>query len=176
MQNENQKYHFALRVIHWAMAVIIIGLLTSGFTKGYLPKEYRGDFYFYHKSFGMIALGLIILRIIIKSLTFKTEPKLPEILGKQNIILAKLGWALLYLFMIFMPLSGYIATDAGDYSLPVFGFQFPDLITKNKPLGRFFWELHETLPWFFVAIISLHFLASVKHYFLDKVNLFKRML
>ncbi len=173
---QNQKYNKTLRIIHWLMAIIIISLLISGFTKGYLPKEFKGDFYFYHKSFGMIALFLIFLRIIVKSKTYKIDPKLPEQLGKSNIIMAKIGWFFLYLFMILMPLSGYIATDAGDYSLSIFGWQFPDLIEKNKPLGRFAWETHETLPWFFVAIISLHILGSLKHYFLDKINLFKRMI
>lgn len=170
---KEEKYHIVLRILHWSMAVIIIGLLISGFTKGYWPKDIRPQFYFWHKSFGLLVIVLFVLRVMVKLLT--KEPELPKELGKFSIFGARAGWAILYVFMIALPLSGYIPSDAGGRELSFFGISVPDLIPENKPLARAIWYFHETLPWFFVAIIALHVLAALKHYFLDKINLFSRM-
>ncbi len=168
-----EKYNLILRVLHWSMAVIIILLLISGFTVESWPKDIRSHFYFWHKSFGMLVLFLLFARISLKVTT--SEPELPKELGNFSTFGARAGWAILYVFMLIMPLSGYIASDAGGYPVPFFGLTIPDLIETNKPLGRTSWYFHEALPWFFVAIISMHVVAALKHYALDKINLFKRM-
>ncbi len=170
---DNQKYHIFARILHWGMAIIIIGLLISGLTKPSWPKDIQPHFYFWHKSFGMLVVFLFIARVLVK--IFTKEPELPKELGKSPIFAAKIGWSILYMFMIAMPLSGYIASDAGGYPVPFFGLNIPDLISENKSLDKTVWFFHENLPRFFVIMIMLHVLAAVKHYYFDKINLFKKM-
>lgn len=168
-----EKYNLILRVLHWSMAVIIILLLISGLTVESWPKDIRQHFYFWHKSFGMLILFLLFVRVAFKILT--PEPELPKELNKFTIFAARAGWAMLYVFMLVLPLSGYIASDAGGYPVPFFGLTIPDIIETNKPLGKTVWYFHEVLPWFFVAVIFLHIFAALKHYMFDKINLFRRM-
>ena len=52
----------------------------------------------------------------------------------------------------------------------------PDLISRDKVLGHQLQELHEALNWALLALISTHVLAALKHHFIDKDQILKRML
>jgi cytochrome b561 len=58
-----------------------------------------------------------------------------------------------------------------------FGFiQLPDFVPKNRPLYDALLETHETLAWALYVIVALHVLAALKHHFMLKDNVLKRML
>lgn len=167
------KYHISIRTLHWLTATLVILLLTSGLTLDYWPKEYKKHFYYYHKSFGMIILALVIMRIACR-IIFKA-PAYPEKFSKSTVYLAKGGTYLFYALLVAMPLTGYAMSMGGGHGVSVFGFPLPDLIGANKPLARTAYNLHEIFANLFIATIILHISAVLKHFFIDKENLLKRM-
>jgi cytochrome b561 len=55
-------------------------------------------------------------------------------------------------------------------------FQLPDLVAKNRPLYDFMVDTHETLAWTLAGIATLHLLAALKHHFVMKDTVLRRML
>jgi len=144
----------------------------------FLSKEAtnRMEIYNLHKSFGVIALIFIFVRIINR--LFKKAPALPSSMPKFEKIFAHLGHASLYLLMIVMPLSGYLMSNSFGYPVNLFGIELPKIAETNFELGKIFGEIHGLAAYLIAAIISLHILAVVKHRFFDKEenDVLKRMI
>ena len=57
----------ALRTIHWLMALVIFVALGLGVWATQLPRgDLRDEVLFVHKSFGVTALALIVLRVVVR--------------------------------------------------------------------------------------------------------------
>jgi cytochrome b561 len=79
--------------------------------------------------------------------------------------------------MVAMPLSGWFLTSAAGYAPSFFGlFTLPTLIAKNNDLLELFESVHEWLAYGLIALIIIHTLAALKHHFIDKDDILKRML
>lgn len=174
-----EKYNILIRIIHWLTAICIIGLIVAGYFMTELGKEDtllglgKWDIYGLHKSFGVLIIGLFILRVILRLAT--KIPKLPDQISKTDKKLAHLGHLALYALMIAIPVSGFVMSQAGGYGVKFFGYELPILIEKNKEIGGIAHELHEILPYVIAGIIAIHVFAVIKHIVKDKVNLLKRM-
>lgn len=157
-----ERYSLSLRVLHWLMALMIIGMLIGGFLMDFVPDEYAGLVYGLHKSFGVTALLLVVVRIIVRLTSY--IPPLPAAISGMDRKLAKIGHGVLYLFMILMPLSGFVMSSAHPkrFGVEFFGIKLPDLPASEywSHLGH---EIHEILPWAFILLIIVHVVAVIKH-------------
>lgn len=52
----------------------------------------------------------------------------------------------------------------------------PDLLEKDKELGNFLKEVHETLNFLLLFLLAGHVSAAMKHHWIDKDDILKRML
>lgn len=162
------KYHIAIRCLHWLMAICIIAMLLLGFfMSGNLG-------YNLHKAIGISLIFLIFIRVLVRLLT--KSPAFSTGFKKRDVVLAKLGHLALYTLMIVMPLSGWFMIDFGASPIMVFDMELFSLVDKNKDLRKIAYQLHETLPFVLIFMISAHVLAVAKHKIVDKVNLLKRIL
>jgi cytochrome b561 len=76
-----------------------------------------------------------------------------------------------------MPLSGWVMSSARGFPVSWFGFiQLPDLVPKSKPLYEAMLETHQALAWMLGAVVFLHVAAALKHHFMLKDNVLRRML
>lgn len=162
------KYHIAIRILHWLMAAIIIGMLILGFLMD------SSFLYGIHKSFGVTILLLFFVRIAARNIT-KT-PALPEQIAKREKMLAKFGHYSLYALLLAMPISGWLMSNWGGHPVKLFGLDLFNLVEKNKPLGKIANEVHEILAYALIIMISLHVIGFLKHKIVDKVNLLPRIL
>ncbi len=174
-----EKYAVSSRIIHWLMALLIIFLLGLGFYMDeFLSKEAtnRMEIYNLHKSFGVVALVFIFVRIINRLL--KKAPALPISMPRIEKIFASLGHVSLYLLMIIIPLSGYLMSNSFGYPVHLFGIEMPKIAETNFELGKIFAEIHGLAAYLMSAIVSLHVLAVIKHRFFDKPenDVLKRMI
>lgn len=164
---ETLRYHRTLRILHWLMAFVLLGLIAVGWTMKEIHGlgPLRGTLYSLHKSFGVIALLLIAVRIMVR---FSTPvPPLPEGMKSIEKLGAKAGHLLLYVGMVTVPLSGFIMSMASGKGIKLFGFPLPNLMAINKPLSRFAYEMHELLPYILLAVIAAHVAGALKHRFFD---------
>ena len=174
----SERYPLIVRVMHWISALLILGLIGIGWYMAGLDRSvsYKFELYFWHKSFGVLALLLVITRIIIR-LSSKV-PALPDTMPKYEQVLGKLTHGVLYLFMLGIPLGGYLMSNAGGRDVPFFGLVMPSLIGENKELAGMLHQIHINAPYVLLAFITLHILAALKHCFFDKKehDVLKRML
>ncbi|WCR58934.1 MAG: Cytochrome b561 [Wolbachia endosymbiont of Ctenocephalides felis wCfeF] len=172
---EDNKYSLGLRIIHWLMAVFIIGMLCSGFYMKSLPasNEFKFSIYAIHKACGVTVFGLAVIRIFFRA--FTCIPPLPANFSRLIINASKAVHFGLYSLMILMPLSGYVMSSASGKKIKYF-FHIPLLISKNKELASAANGLHSILAYFIIFLIVLHILAALKHTLIDKQNIFKRII
>ena len=159
------------------MAVIIFAAISLGvwaacLVPGTSPRRELLDI---HKSLGMTALVLVILRLAYRLIAGEpTYRKLPPLLTH---LAARAGHIGLYGLMFFMPLAGYLFSAAGGYSLPWFGvFSWPRLLPLDKADAALGETLHYWGAWVLGAILVLHILAVVWHVFVRRDEVLSRML
>jgi cytochrome b561 len=128
-----------------------------------------------HKSVGITILALVLLRLLWRALN--QNPELPGNLKPYERVLAHFSHITLYVLLFAMPLSGWMMSSARGFPVSWFGFiQLPDLVPKSKPLYDFFIATHETLAWLLAIVVTLHVAAALKHHFIHKDDVLRRML
>ncbi len=76
-----------------------------------------------------------------------------------------------------IPLTGWTMSSARGFPVSWFGFfQLPDLVPKDKALYEALVSTHETLAWTLAAVVALHVGAALKHHFMLKDDVLRRML
>ncbi len=172
---KDNKYSLGLRIIHWLMSAFIIGMLCSGLYMKNLPisSEIKFSIYAVHKACGITVLGLIIVRIFFRVFTY--VPPLPANFSRFVINASKTIHFVLYALMVLMPLSGYVMSSASSKEIKYF-FHIPLLINHNADLASAANQLHSILAYFMILFIALHIIGALKHTFIDKQNIFKRMI
>ena len=157
------KYPLVMRILHWMMAVIILGVIGLGMYMTELPKEdpSRGFFYNLHKSFGVTVLLLVALRVMIR--VRSCIPPLPEAFSSAEKKIIHAGHFGLYGLMFLTPLAGYMLSCAAGRAVFLFGVELPSLISENKNIAEFFGEAHEVFAYTLLVLAILHVLAAIKH-------------
>ena len=83
----------------------------------------------------------------------------------------------MYLLMFAIPLSGWLMSSAGGFTVNYFGvLPLPDLVDKNKALFEQLKEIHEILNFSLLGVVVIHIVAALKHHFMDKDATLRRML
>lgn len=176
MSKEIQTYSASIKFLHWLISPLVILMLLAGFFLEDLPEAYQGLGFMLHKSLGITILFLMVFRLFWVRIVGR--PGLPATLSWWEVYLAKTVQALLYIVVIAMPLAGWIMSVAANRIPVYFGlFELPlPGIPENKSLSHFMKESHEVMAWILIALIFLHVAGALKHHFIDKNDVLKRML
>lgn len=174
MNDATERYNRGARTLHWLMAVLVAANLFSGLLNDALEDIVR--VIPAHKAMGMTILALTVLRILWR-FTWK-PPAYPATVTAWEAVSARMVQVLFYGLMLVMPVSGWIMASAGKYPLSWFGlFDLPKLaITRTDPaylVGR---EAHGILGWLLLALMILHAAAALRHHFVLRDNVLKRMM
>ena len=173
---DNQAYNRWSITLHWAMLglfIIVYALIELRvlFDKGSVPRETMKSFHF---MFGLVILGLVGVRIFLRAVTSR-PPIVPALAAWQRLA-SSVVQALLYAFMICMPLVGWLVLSAAGKPIPFFGLELPPLVGQDEALASKAKELHETVGTLGYWLIGLHALAALAHHYFWKDNTLRRML
>lgn len=175
-QSAPLHYTGTAKVLHWLVALIIIGLFVLGQYMSDLSMSPRKlQLYSWHKWFGVTVFLLVLVRLGWR-LTHQ-PPRLPVRMPKLQQLASHVGHMALYGLMLAIPISGWLMSSAKGYQTVWFGvLPIPDLLGKDKLLGDLLAELHGTLNGLLVFIVVIHVIAALKHHFIDRDDVLKRML
>ncbi len=172
---EVKKYKPIAMLLHWLLAAALIAQLGLGVWMGDIPKGALERAYFFnlHKSIGMVIALFILWRIAVR--LKNTPPALPPLPNWERIA-AKASHHLLYVCMMILPLSGYIASNFTKYGVKFFGYQIAPWGPENKQLYEIFNTAHSITGKVMIGVIVIHIAAALKHWLFDKDTVMQRML
>jgi len=171
------RYTIPAIVLHWLIAILIVLTFAIGLSMvdipGFTPEKLK--YFSWHKWLGVTVLGLACLRLLWR-LTHAAPPYPPSMPLWQQKAAGGLH-ALLYLLIFAVPLSGYFYSLAAGVPVVYLGIiPLPVLIEKNAEWKPILKQLHYTLNMILLTGFCLHVLAALKHQFIDRDGVFKRML
>lgn len=158
------RYDRTARLLHWLLALLLLGQLAFGWWLGDIPRNTpaRGYFVNLHKSVGLIA-GLLILLRLGWRLTHR-PPALPLSVPAWQHRLAAVSHHALYLLMLVVPLSGYLASNFSKHGVKFFNtLLLPPWGVDDKQVYALFNQTHKAAVLLLLALIVLHVAAAVRH-------------
>jgi len=182
----SERYSRVAVVLHWLVAVLMIGNVALALSVDWLPDERVRLAIDTHKSIGITVLGLALLRILWR--WGHRPPEWPA--GALTPVESKVsGWAHLGLYglMLLLPLSGWLHDSAWNaaathpmslYGLvpwPRVGFIMDMAPDVKERLHDVFGEAHEALAYVLYGLLALHIAGALKHQWLDRQKALKRM-
>lgn len=175
MKTTAAGYSVIDKALHWAMAVMIVGMLVSGLVMEDLqPLALKFQVIQLHKSFGLLVLVLAFTRVFWRFTN--PAPRLPEGAPAWQKVAAHGTHLALYGLMFVMPFSGWLMSDAKGYHPNMFGLPVPVLGSVDRAAGHMLGEIHEYAAFVMMGLIALHFGAALFHHFILKDDILNRML
>jgi cytochrome b561 len=176
IRNTTRRWGAVAQLLHWLIVALVITQFTLATLFDDLPAGARKlTLLARHKSVGITILMLAVLRLAWR--WTNTTPPLPDTLKPWERSLARLTHALLYLLLFAVPLAGWMMSSARGFPVSWFGlFTLPDLVPKNKALYEVLVTTHGALAWTLGVVAIVHMLAALKHHFVLKDDVLRRML
>lgn len=172
--NTEYSYGIITVLLHWIMAILLIGLLILGLYMVRLPISLEKlKLYGWHKEYGILALMLVMVRTLWRLSNITPYLTLP---WWEKAAARTVHWAF-YGFMFAMPITGWLITSAAGLPVSFFGIGvLPNLVLPNPDSMSLFQKIHAWLGYGLIATIVLHTCAALKHHFINKDDILKRMI
>ena len=159
------RYSPAARILHWIVATLVFLTWPLGLMIGFVKDEVKLDFYLIHESLGFLLLWVMLLRVGVR--LYKPAPAIEGPAFER--IAAHSVHGLLYLFLIIMPVSGFLATNAHGFPLQWFGLvPVWSPIGKSPEIAPAFSAIHEWCAWIILTLVALHMLAVIFHHLIRR--------
>jgi cytochrome b561 len=170
-----QTYNGIAKTLHWLVFALMSGAFVVGFYMADLPlSPSKLQLVAWHKWTGVTIFLLVLLRLTWRLMN--PPPPQTAQMPPWQLQASEAMHRLLYILMLAMPLSGWLMSSAKGVPTVWFGLlQLPDLLEKNKPLGKALEEVHGALAWIILAFVAVHVLAALKHHFIDRDDVLARM-
>jgi cytochrome b561 len=169
------RYTTTAIVLHWLIAVAVLGLIAWGWWMQTIPKVPAGpraDAYNLHKSMGITVLLLMLVRIEWRAV-HAPPPFVP--MPPWQARLARAVHLLLYVCLIVQPVSGYLGSAFSGYPVRFFGVVLPSWAPKSDAIKDAMSVVHLVDSWILVGLLLLHFAGSAKRAWLERDGSFRRM-
>ncbi len=157
------RYTSTAIVLHWTVALAVIGQFAWGWWMQEIPKQPVGprvDAYNLHKSCGLVILALMLVRLGWR--IGHRPPPMPP-MPRWQARLAAATHVALYAALIAMPLAGYLGSAFSGYPVRFFGVALPAWAPKSAAIKGFMETAHLTLSWIIATAVLLHVAGALKH-------------
>jgi cytochrome b561 len=179
-----QRYSRVAMVLHWVIAIAIIGMIIGGKVMHDMmhqkpPPVIVFDLVQFHKSMGITILLLSLFRLVWR-FTHR-PPALPQMAAWQTGLAHVSHWGF-YFLMFAIPLSGWAMVSSSPLKFPTLMFfsqiEWPHIpfLVGRVDLHEAFEETHEILANITILLIFLHVGAALYHHYLLKDSVLRRMM
>ncbi|MEL7485882.1 MAG: cytochrome b [Pseudomonadota bacterium] len=187
MASESARYTSVAIILHWLIALLIIGQIAGGWYMTHLvPEASSQQFQLYqlHKSFGVTILLASLVRLGWR-FTHR-PPALPNGMAGWERVGARISHIAFYGLMIGVPLGGWALVSASPFagSVPTFLFgviPWPHLpffegVEDRAALAETIAGMHELFAKTILVLLALHIGAALKHHFVSRDDVLARMI
>lgn len=160
LRNGPDEFGLISRLFHWGMALLLISLLALGLRIAAMePSLSTLWLYGLHKTLGLTALALVLLRVIWHLIS---PPPGPQATGWMRLFIKAWHWTL-YALMIATPIAGWAGSSAsGIDTLYAETFVIPPLVEPNETSEFVWFILHEIFAKTLLGMVIVHMLAALK--------------
>ncbi|MEE8294263.1 MAG: cytochrome b [Sphingomonadales bacterium] len=180
----DKKYNVVAMSLHWIIAILVLFMLWFGRVVEDLPKGSfeRLEGFQLHYSIGLTILIFTVMRIIWRVMN-PGPPHPPGLKGWEKGLRDFTHYGF-YGLLILIPFSGWTIASTSSLGVPIefFGqFEWPFLPTlaemaNRKEVHEAFEGIHKYLGWGMIGFFVLHMAGILKHTFILKDGLWKRMI
>lgn len=172
----NNRFHPFSIAIHWLTLVLLAVVYALIELRKYYPKgsEIREGLKTWHFIFGLTVFAIVLIRIVVR-LMHRAPPITPKPPVwtwpfREGMHLA------LYLFLIAMPILGWMTLSAKGKTIPFWGLHLPPIHIVDKALAKQLEATHATIAYVGLALIALHTIAALIHHYILRDDALTRML
>lgn len=175
-RNTRNRWGGISQLLHWLIALAVLALFALGWTMVAWPiSPTKFELYSLHKSLGVTLLALVTLRLAWR--LSGSVPDWPPNTPAWERRAALATHLLLYLLLIAMPVSGYLINSAANFPLVIWGvLELPNLTAEDERLQALAELAHLSMFWIMAALVLLHVAAALRHHWLLKDDVLRRML
>jgi cytochrome b561 len=181
-RNSGSHYGIVTKSFHWLVFllfanqyIVAYAMLSIARHETALGGFSQGTLYNWHKSIGLIALLVILLRF-----TWRKTTRLPnwaETLTQTERRIVHWYENVLYAAMFVMPISGYLYVMSGGYGVHFFSrVHLPNPIPVSETLAAVARLVHIGTGWLILAALACHLGLVFKHQFIQRDGYLRRML
>jgi cytochrome b561 len=170
------SYGLVARSLHW---IIVLGIIVQYFLAEAEESESAATAVSpmnLHMSLGITLLALAVARVLWR--IFDRTPAWPAQMRRYERVLATVVHVAFYVLLFAIPISGWLLASVEGESLSWFGWL--NLPALGPPGGEerehLIEEVHEVLFNVLFGLALLHVVAALKHHFIDRDNVLRRML
>jgi cytochrome b561 len=171
------SYDSIAQAVHWLVAALAVIAVPLGWAIAGAPRNTpeRDLFLLLHRSVGLTILAAMVFRTGWR--WRHMPPPLPSDLARLDIALARVTHFILYLFLIMMPLAGYLNAAAAGHAVNLFGIvSVPPLLPENDRLSQVAIAIHLVGQYPLYLFIALHIAGALFHGAIRRDRIVERML
>jgi len=176
IRNTAHSWGSAARLFHWLIAALILAQIPLGWAAASLRlSPLKLNLFVWHKSIGMMILGLALLRILWR--VTNVTPLLPGETPEWERIAARWSHALLYAALLAMPVTGWVVNSASGIPFRIFWLvPLPAIVGPDREIAGLAAAAHFWLFVFLSALLFAHVSAALRHHFVRRNDVLARML
>lgn len=164
-RNTTQGFGRITRLLHWAMAALIVGQIGLGlFIADMKPALATLWLYSLHKTIGFGAFTLILLRLLWHKISPPPPPLGdPAALANRT---ARLAHNSIYLLLLVIPLSGWIGSSATGIDVMILDrWKLPAITPISEEWENIGFAVHEIAGKLLILVLVLHVAGALKRAF-----------
>lgn len=167
----------AIRLLHWSIAVLVIGMLAYGWWMNHIaPRPDRLFYRLIHADIGYVLFVLMMVRLVWRMFYPVPPPPEPSLLWER--VAAGLGHTLLYIVTFTVIFFGWALSGAHKPHYDSwFGlFRVPQFTSESRYNAELFEHLHIYMAYALIGLVVLHTLAALYHHFIKRDRVLMRMI
>lgn len=177
LRNTGNSWGAIAKAFHWVIAVVLLVSMYYGWWMTHVAeRSVRVEHYAIHSSIGYDLLLLLVLRLGWR--TFDRAPALPAGTARWERIAAQSSHVLLYVLTLATCVAGWLLT--GTMRRPLNADLLGVLPVGVPALGRdyhqSFEDTHKIIAYTLLALIVVHVAAALRHHFIKRNDVLRRML
>jgi cytochrome b561 len=183
-RDDEARWGRVSRFLHWTTAALIflqLGLAAYILSVEDLVRRFEADQL--HKSWGTVIFCLAVSRALWR-LSQRVSPRMLPAMPAWQVRAARSSHLALYALLFVLPLSGWIYASASPLQtlLGIENRVFDTLVLPDpwpegdERVADTAWLVHRAGALLLLGILSAHIGAALKHHFVDRDGILKRML
>ncbi len=169
-------YTSTAKSLHWLIVLLLIAQFAAAWTMPHIGRNTPvTTLISAHFTMGIVILAVAVVRLAWRFTHGEPEPE-AGVPPWQTTSARIVHW-LLYLLLFTLPVLGWINASWRGMPIVMFGRELPQLVATRAPGWSWTGDVHSLLAnYLLLALVGLHVLAGLYHYFIRRDRVLQRML